>query len=400
MRSMTDGPSIQYGNDNPQQRSNPDAGPNVDFQGNALIDSRFAINATAPPSAWKVPAWFGTSSLELLNIVPQTAGAAVIAAGQTTTAGGALALVSANSAGIQVNIPIVPFGTAIQPSAPTVSTVAIGLGNVLVTTTAGSAQIVVTGPAAANNTTLLALQPGQKVIVAGAGNAGGTLPLFATVLATPFRAVSGQAIQAANTFLLSSNALASLTNAAVGSADPLYGISAYPQYAAGAVGVWDPSQLMSRVLSYTAGAAAAGTITVTGYDIYNQLMHETVTLVSSTTTNGQKAFKYIVSAVASAVNANNVSIGVADLFGYPVRSDLWEFTNSFYAQAFLTSPTSYVPAALATPSFTTGDVRGTIGIPSASNGSNRLVIYGNPNFHQCVAADNIVPYSLSGLTQA
>lgn len=401
MRSVTDGPAIQFGNSNPQQRSNTDAGPNIEFQGNCLIDSRFVFAAAdTAPSNSGVPCWFGTASLEALNIVPATKATNNIAAAQATTAGTPLTLASANSVAISVNIPVIPYGVAIQPSQATTAVLAIDFGFATVTTTTGATGniLTVTGPQSAAYANNL-FYPGQKIVIAGAGNAAGTAPLFATVLATNFRATAGQVpTTTANTVLISAFAQFASAVLQVGSADPNYGICALPVTRAGAAQVWDSKQIGGRVLAYTSGTTVAGTVTTTGYDVYGQLMHETVTPVASSTVNGLKAFKYILSVVPSGIN-NTLSIGTADLFGLPIRTDIAESLNTYYATTFLTAQTTFVAAVLTTPTAATGDVRGTIGVPSATNGSNRLFVYSNPSLYQCVEADNIDPRTLVGQTQ-
>jgi hypothetical protein len=401
MRSVTDGPAIQFGNSNPQQRSNSDAGPNIEFQGNCLIDSRFAYAAAdTAPSNSGVPCWFGTASLEALNIVPATKSTNGIAATQATTAGTPLTLTAANSVAISVNIPVIPYGVAIQPTQVTTPVLAIDFGFATVTTTTGATGnvLTVTGPQSAAYANNL-FYPGQKIVVAGAGNAAGTAPLFATVLATNFRAIAGSAITSvANTVLISAFAQFAGAVQQVGTADPNYGICALPVTRAGAAQVWDSKQIGGRVLSYTSGTTVAGTVTTTGYDVYGQLMHETVTPVVSSTVNGLKAFKYILSVVPSGIN-NNLSIGTADLFGIPIRTDLAESLNTYYAAAFLSTQTTFVAGVTATPTALTGDVRGTIGVPSATNGTNRLFVYANPSLYQCIEADNIDPRTLVGQVQ-
>ena len=399
MRTSQDGPTITYGNDNPQQLSNTDAGPNVDYQGNVLLDSRFVSAATGPGSAEVVPGWFSTSSLELLNYCPVTLSTTAIVSAATPTAGTPLTLVSTQSAGIAINVPIAPYYVAIQPTmTPVIAPIAIDFGFALGTTTTGASTsniLTITGPqSAALGTT--GFYPGQRLCIPGAGLGGAAL--MTSVLATPFKAAPGQSLTAANTILLANPALTVVTASPIGTADPLYGVVALPMQKAGAAGIWDPAQVGSRVLQYVASAAYAGTVTVKGYDIYGQPMTETVTMNGTTPVFGLKAFKYIASATPSLTSASTISIGTTNLVGYPQRVDLWEFTNSFYNLAFLTTPTSFVAGSTATPTATTGDVRGTVS-PGTITTGQRLVVYGNPRLFQCMQATNIDPRTVVGQTQ-
>ncbi|MDD4995779.1 MAG: hypothetical protein PHW53_04950 [Patescibacteria group bacterium] len=133
-----------------------------------------------------------------------------------------------------------------------------------------------------------------------------------------------------------------------------------------------------------AGTTAALTITVTGYDYYGQPMTETITSAATATSivaDGKKAFKYIYSiAITSAADAtaNTLNMGWGDVLGLPyalpAKSDF--LTNGCYFNETLqaTAPT-VVAAVTTTASATTGDVRGTIDLNSATDGSAVSVWY-------------------------
>jgi hypothetical protein len=390
MRTSLDGPVILYGNDNPQQISNTDAGPNADYQSNALLDSRFASQVTAAGEGANagILAWHNTVELETLSAIPQALSTTIIAAAQAVTAGNFFTLASANALGVAVNIPLVPQGTAIQPTSAVLPVLALDFGFALATTnvTAGTAnQMTITGPTptpAGSASAVYATRffyPGQRIIVAGAGNAAGTLPLFTTVLATDRYAAAGQALQAAGVILMANNALFAGANMQVGTSDQEYGVAAKPVVKGGALRIYDPAQVISRVVTVTASGASTGSVLVRGYDIYEQPISQNITIAGTATATGTKAFKYISSVFfnVGGTLTGTLAIGTADIIGFPTRSDEFEYTNIYAAGAYITSSTGYVPADQTSPATNTaggsGDVRGTYALQTASNGSRRFV---------------------------
>jgi len=405
MRTSYQGPIVLYGSDNPLQVDNTDAGPNIDYQGNALIDSRYVSAATAAPSSGGVNAWFVPNITENLVGIPRALGAANIAAAQAATNGGFFTLASANTAGIAVNVPFIPQGNGITPgSTAQVNVLALDFGMALCTTTTGAAAatVTITGPVSAAYA-LRFFYPGQRLIIPGAG-ATSTTPLFTTVLATPTAAAAGSVVSAAGTITVSSPALTVVTASAVGSADRLYGIVASPVIAAGAANVYDPAQLVSRTLSVTASGAATGSVLVRGFDIYGQAMSESITIVGTgISTTQKKAFKYISSAqaIGAGVTTGTLSIGTTDVFGLPLRSDLFEYTDLYYNGVLITAATGWTTADITSPATTTtGDVRGTYAVQSASDGTKKLIVFQVPVAAQATKATNIDARLLVGVVQA
>jgi hypothetical protein len=416
MRTSLDGPVILYGNDNPQQVSNTDAGPNVDYQSNALLDSRYVSQVTADGATGGggVNALHNPIVVEGISSCPQAASAALIAAAQAPTIGGFFTLASANAAGIAVNIPLVPFGVAIQSAAIPVPVLALDFGFATGTTTIAAATattVTLTGPTPVPLYTGTAtyasrfFYPGQRILIPGAGNLSGTAPLSTVVLATDRYAAPGIAIAATGTITIANPALAVATGVAIGTADQEYGISAAPVVKAGAVRVYDAPQLTARNVTVTASGASTGTVTVRGYDIYGQAMSQTITIVGTgISTTGTKAFKYISSVQLNlgATLTGTLSVGTGTAFGVPTRLDLVEYATAYLAGTAtpLVLGTNSVgadqtPVATAT----TGDVRGTITYAGA-NGANRLTFLQQAPIHQAKVSTNIDPRGLLGVTQA
>lgn len=139
------------------------------------------------------------------------------------------------------------------------------------------------------------------------------------------------------------------------------------------------------------GGADTAVLTVTGTDVYGNVMVETLTLNGTTAVPGKKAFKTITSVTSSATIANGAFLGTGDVLGLPVRvaatSDvIGELEDGAAASA------GTVVAALAANTVstaTTADVRGTYDPNSACDGSKAFELYvllsdpedlGNPQF--------------------
>lgn len=133
-----------------------------------------------------------------------------------------------------------------------------------------------------------------------------------------------------------------------------------------------------------ATSVVAMTIVVSGYDEYGVPMSESLSITATGTSKsaaGLKAFKYVYSiALTSAGDSttNTLNLGWGDVLGLPYKlpalSDF--FTNGTYFNEVLeaTAPT-VVKGDATTATTTTGDVRGTVDLNSAMNGSAVSVWY-------------------------
>jgi len=421
MRTSSDGPLILYGNDNPQQVSNTDAGPNVDYQSNALLDSRYVSQATAAGEGAQagVLSWNNPIEVEALSAIPRTLSNTVLAAAQAPAALAFFTLASANAAGIAINLPLVPYGQAIQPGAQgLVNVIGLDFGFALGTTTtaaATAATVTLTGPSPGGYSATATyasrfFYPGQRILISGAGNAGGTIPLSCIVLATDRYSSPGVALAATGTITIDRPALAVATAQCIGTADQEYGVAVKPVVKAGAARLYDPAQMLGRNVTLTAGSTtASGNAIVRGYDVYEQPMSEVIAIPTTATTNsGKKAFKYVssVQVQAGGVTTGNISVGTGDVFGVPVRADLFEAMAIFYNNVQIVGAAGTVPTGLVfadqtpTATTTTGDVRGTYAVQSASDGVKRLVIYHQAPIAQAKVSNNIDFRGLVGVVQA
>lgn len=149
------------------------------------------------------------------------------------------------------------------------------------------------------------------------------------------------------------------------------------------------------VLGVTAGAG--GALTVRGYDIYGFPMSETITAAAGAgTTNGKKAFKFITSITPGFSDAHNYAVGTTDIFGFPIKAAFFHETMIWYNTTLITAGTGFVAADATTPATaTTGDVRGTYAVQSASDGTKRLSFAVGPSQSTIATA-----VGLFGQTQA
>jgi hypothetical protein len=83
---------------------------------------------------------------------------------------------------------------------------------------------------------------------------------------------------------------------------------------------WDPSKLLSRCVVLTSGSDDhLINFTVNGYDIYGFPMTQTLAGGASVAVTTTKAFKYIASVTHTGSVAGTLTIGTADIFGFPLQ---------------------------------------------------------------------------------
>jgi len=134
-----------------------------------------------------------------------------------------------------------------------------------------------------------------------------------------------------------------------------------------------------RAVSVTTGAGTptARNFTVSGYDYYGQAMSEVIasSAVASTAVNGKKAFYQISGITVSGGTVVAITIGTTDILGIPVRvTDAGYVARAGYNNTLAEDAGTFVAAATATATTTTGDVRGTYVPSAATDGIKRLVM--------------------------
>jgi hypothetical protein len=134
-----------------------------------------------------------------------------------------------------------------------------------------------------------------------------------------------------------------------------------------------------RAVSVTTGAGSPTTrnFTVSGYDYYGQAMSEVIASsgTASTAVNGKKAFYQISGITVSGGTVVAITIGTTDILGIPVRvTDAGYIARVGYNNTLAADAGTFVAAATATATTTTGDVRGTYVPSAATDGIKRLVM--------------------------
>ena len=143
--------------------------------------------------------------------------------------------------------------------------------------------------------------------------------------------------------------------------------------ASGGVATFDYARNVSIVTSNAGNTTQ--TVTVTGTDYYGQAQTETLTASGTSTVSGKKAFVTITQVAVSAAITGTLSVGNGDTFGLPYKvTDAGYLFRTGWAGAVADNAGTFTAADTATPSATTGDVRGTFLPSTAANGSRRLVI--------------------------
>jgi hypothetical protein len=391
--TIQSGPIIISGNTNATQNSEPDQGPSLTFQGSGLLDPRYMGAVGAAPGT-KIFGLYANSYVVSTDAVPVILSVSRVAAAAATVAATPMALVTAQAAGVSPLVPVLPFGAGASAS-NLVNALALDFGFCVGNVT--SASPTLTLPAGAWRY----FTKGQRLLVAGAGASAGNL--FTTVLNTP--------VPGATTITMADNALTSTNGVQVGAAHPTLNC-AWPFINAGTISLFDPTQGVARAVSITGpSGSTAQNFVVRGYDVYGQAMTESIPFAGgAATTNGKKAFKYIASVTPAATDVGHtMSVGTTDILGFNFRSDYWEYVDVFVAGAFVSVNTGWVVTDVTTPATTTtGDVRGTYALQTASNGdgtvtnwaaARRVAMFSSLPIFNSINANNLNYSTMFGNTQ-
>jgi len=402
------GPYISYGqNTNPNSPSmtdyNPEAGPSLFYNGVALLDNRWPYSYEPGQNFGNVTAGLLAQNIQTLNVVPYTLSATAIAAAAATTASTAMTLVSSSSTttGIATAVSINRADTgasvtgllAIDGYTSVSGYVSNGTsgtaGNILVVSTASngplSVGMVISGTGITTGTYITGIGPVLNVTNGNPGTGGtGTYYLSTSQAA----GTSGSPITITASIGTSTVPATTQSRQAFGSA--------------GTVQLWNPQCLIARAVSVTptSGTPTASiTFTVAGYDIYGYPMTEVISLTTgstqSTAVNGKKAFKYIASVTPSVTDTVTYSVGTTDIIGLPIVANNFGELVINYPATVVTATTGFTAAVGTYATSTTGDVRGTYALQTASNGSRRLMITQSPQTYNIAA-----PAGVFGVTQA
>lgn len=169
----------------------------------------------------------------------------------------------------------------------------------------------------------------------------------------------------------------------------------------GAFAFFNPAAGGGRCVSITGvSGGAGGTFVVVGYDVYGVLVHQNIVVAAGVNTvNGTKALKWVLSVTPQVTDAHNYSVGTADIYGLPIYSSKFPATLINWAGTLQTANTGFTAGVTTTASATTGDVRGTYAVQSASNNSNRLTIYQAVDFSVIASTFAAAQQALLGVSQ-
>jgi hypothetical protein len=352
------GPVIAFGQNtigsNPSITDyNPDLGPSLFWGGVGRIDPRPNFNYIPGQTAGQFTAGFGTSDVQTINYAPYALSTSAIAAAANVVSGTAMTLVSTNSTST---------GVSVSNSCTNYNTGAQVTGLLMVD---GFASF--TGVIASSVLTVSSLTGTISIGMTIAGTGVNTGTTIVNQLTGAPGGVGTYTVQGDDTASSTTITAQATGTTALGQ----------PFGAPASVYLWNPQALVSRAVSVTGSSSSTGgNITISGYDIYGVPMSEVIAApAGATTVNGKKAFKYISSVVPAFTDAHNYSVGTTDIYGFPLRSDFFSDVTINYNAAAVTANTGYVAAVTTSPATTTtGDVRGTYALQSASDGSKRLAI--------------------------
>lgn len=351
---------------------NGDLGPSLFYAGVGILDNRPTYTYMPGQSETAgTYGWFGAGNLCTIDFVPSQLNASNIAASQTPVSGTALTLVPSSGSGITIGAQITNAatgeavtglwlidGVTFSSASSTIS------GNVL--TTGGSVTDRVIVGQVLTGTGVTA---GTSVIGYITGSGGVGTYLVDTPQTVASTTISGRT-----------------------------GMNGIPYVPFGqnlGVRAYNPQCMTGRNVRITTAGGDTAVYTVTGYDVYGYPMSEAITANGASTVSGKKAFKYIASVTPVGTVGATITVGTGDVFGFPI------FSNSFYDvqiawNAGAIAPTTgYIAGVATAATTTTGDVRGTYAVQSASDGSKRLSVYQAPR-----AAVASSAFGLFGTTQA
>ena len=390
------GPLLVFGQ-NPTQPAdyNPDiGGSSLFYAGTGILDPRIPFTFFPGESQAAVDyGWLGVDNITTLSAVPYTASsAAIVASANPTSATLALVTSSSSTTGVYYN------NTNFVRSDTGATDTVLAL-DAYASVTGSFSNGVLTITASSNQ---MPIGPGM-VVISTSGTVSQGTALGTQVVAQLTTTGTYSTVSQGTTGTYQTNGNLTATSGTVVLAYQNVQQCAVPNNAqTPSQGNWSPQALLGRAVSVTAASGATyTTASVNGYDIYGYPITENITITAGSAVNGKKAFKYIKSVVLSGGTADTThaySVGTADVFGLPLRSDTFgdiivNNASSLVATTLITAATNYLPSDRTTPSATTADVRGTFAATSSS-GANKLIVRQSPQAY-------MVPYTtgLFGLTQ-
>lgn len=372
------GPVVSFGQA-PFGDQNPEMATSLFWGGVGILDPRsFYTYEPGQGLGNLTAAWLGVNRIVTIDAVPVAKSNTILSSAAHTTSGTPLTLVSSTADGVLVGASITrtDTGTAVtgllklDPAVASVTANLTNGSNVLTVTAVGAGGThgynrLSVGMTLTDSTTAANIPSGTTITgcITGGGGLG--------------------------TYTMSANATATATGdtvTAIAKQFPLV----VPMGQAGTVCIYNPYDMISRVVSITSTTSqvSGATFTVRGFDWDGIPQTDVITTsgTTATTTVGQKAFKFIQSVTPNTTDGTGFySVGTTDTIGFPIRSDSFDLVGDFdialsMNAAAITSATGYTAAVLSTSTATTGDVAGSYALQSASDGTKRLIVQQSPNF--------------------
>jgi hypothetical protein len=391
-------------------------GPSIFYQGNVLPDLRSAPFAKDGFRAGQQAGISVGNVLWAVDAIPQARTTTQVAALQTVTSAVAMSLVTAGAAGvasaanIAIGVPIVPVGTSVVTYV-----MALDFGFTTGTTTSNSTAVVVV------DSTLF--HAGQWIILGNVGNSSASRSLVAQVISASVSSTQIYISPAASTGLsnipigqgnlFNSGILPPGTQFGPATASAS-GHSFAGMMAAGLAKVMNPRETLTRNIVFTGATAVAYSAVVSGWDVWGNPMTELVSMASQTTVAGKRGFKYIGSITSGTTITTQVSVGLGDTIGLPLRVDEWDQIDITWNNAGITNANGFTSASLAAVSSTSGDVRGTVQLSTAvltgviataisataTNGTSRVTVKHTLGVWNTVMGNPVNPIPMFGQAQS
>lgn len=348
------GPYVSFGQTPSGAEYNPDIGPSLFYGGVGMLDQRVPFGYY-PGGVGPTLGWLGAQDILTVNYVPSALAADNIAASSTPVSGTAVALVSSTAAGITVAAKVINASTGVQ---------ATGL-------------LLIDGLTASSATSTIA---GNVFTAVGAVSSGGY---------TIGSVLSGTGVTATNIigFLTGNGGTGTyivdipqtVTSTTITGVAGINGVPRIPFGTSGAICLYNPACMVGRNVRITTATSDVAVYTVLGYDVYGYPMSEAITANGASTVSGKKAFKYIQSVTPVGTVGATITVGTGDVYGFPLFSASFQDIFVNWNAGLIVASTGYLAGVTATATTTTGDVRGTYGVQSASDGSKRLTISQSPS---------------------
>ena len=371
---------------------NPELATSLFWGGTGVLDPRSFYTYEPGQNFGNITAgWLGTNRIIGVSGVPYTKSTTLLSGAAHITANTAMVLASSTTNGLATGVSITRADKNSTQAGllmidPPVSSVTANLtsGSNILTVTAATGVATSTGAFSASSSSYDRLAPGTVLTDA---TTAANIPTGAFLL--PFGTLGTTGNGGLGTYVMSANATASATGDNV-TALWTPSLPVVPLGSAGTIQMFAPQMMLSRAISITSTTSqVAGIVfTVNGFDVYNYPMTEQITTsgTSATTTNGLKAWKYILSVTPSATDGTgSYSVGTQDIIGFPIRSDSLFYSGNMewdvsiaMNNAAITASTGYLAAIMTAPTATTGDVRGTYGLQTPSNGVLRVMTSHSP----------------------